>query len=106
MQDGVTETNHGVIDYLVVTPVDWWIDLPTDIRDQFSIILNEVTKERNRESHKVDQANKQRIIETGAKVRSLSPDQRREWIEVLKPVWKKFEEDIGLEIIAAAQAAN
>ena len=106
VQDGITETNHGVIDYLVVTSVDWWIGLPMDIRDQFSTILNEVTKERNSESYKVDQANKQRIIKTGAKVRSLSPDQRREWIDVLKPVWKEFEEDIGLEIIAAAQASN
>ena len=24
VQDGVTETNHGIIDYLVVTSVEWW----------------------------------------------------------------------------------
>ena len=106
VQEGVTETNHGVIDYLVVTSVEWWGGLPEDIRKQFSIILNEVTEDRNRESYKVDQANKQRIIKAGGTVRTLNPDQRQAWANSLKPVWEKFEKDIGTEIIAAAQAAN
>ena len=106
VQEGVTETNHGVIDYLVVTSVEWWGGLPEDIREQFSIILNEGTEDRNRESYKVDQANKQRIIKAGGTVRTLNPDQRQAWANSLKPVWEKFEKDIGKEIIAAAQAAN
>ncbi len=24
VQDGITETNHGIIDYMVVTSSDWW----------------------------------------------------------------------------------
>ena len=24
VQDGVTETNHGIIDYMLVTSTDWW----------------------------------------------------------------------------------
>ena len=106
VQEGVTETNHGVIDYLVVTSVEWWRGLPKDIRKQFSIILNEVTEDRNRESYKVDQVNKQRIIKAGGTVRTLNPAQRQAWADSLKPVWEKFEKDIGAEIIAAAQAAN
>ncbi|HGG65938.1 MAG TPA: DctP family TRAP transporter solute-binding subunit, partial [Rhodobacteraceae bacterium] len=34
VQDGVTETNHGIIDYLVVTNVDWLESLDADVRDQ------------------------------------------------------------------------
>ena len=43
VQDGVTETNHGIIDYLVVTSVDWLDSLDADVRDQFLTILGEVT---------------------------------------------------------------
>ena len=106
VQEGVTETNHGVIDYLVVTSTEWWGGLAEDVRKQFLGILDEVTEERNRESYKVDQRNKQRIIEAGGIVRTLSPDQRQMWVSRLKPVWEKFEDDIGSEIIAAAEAAN
>ncbi len=33
VQDGITETNHGIIDYMVVTSTDWWNGLPDDVRD-------------------------------------------------------------------------
>jgi len=35
VQDGITETNHGIIDYLVVTSVDWLDSLDADVREQF-----------------------------------------------------------------------
>ena len=47
VQDGVTETNHGVIDYLVVTNIDWLNGLDEDVREQFLTIVNEVTQTRN-----------------------------------------------------------
>ena len=53
VQDGVTETNHGVIDYLVVTNIDWLNGLDEDVREQFLTIVNEVTQTRNSESAKV-----------------------------------------------------
>ena len=36
VQDGVTETNHGIIDYLVVTSTDWLDSLACDVRDQLT----------------------------------------------------------------------
>jgi C4-dicarboxylate-binding protein DctP len=30
VQDGTTETNHGLLDYMVVTSVDWWDGLDAD----------------------------------------------------------------------------
>jgi C4-dicarboxylate-binding protein DctP len=38
VQDGVTETNHGIIDYLVVTSVDWLDSLEPAVREQFLTI--------------------------------------------------------------------
>ena len=106
VQDGITETNHGVIDYLVVTSVEWWDELPESIKGQFFSILEEVTSLRNKESYRVDQENKRRIIESGGVVRTLNVEERMVWVNRLKPVWKIFEDDIGAEIIKAAQAAN
>ncbi|MEM9098669.1 MAG: TRAP transporter substrate-binding protein DctP, partial [Pseudomonadota bacterium] len=106
VQDGVTETNHGIIDYLLVTSVDWLDSLDADVRDQFLTIVAEVTESRNKESTKVNDEAKQAIIAAGGTVRTLTPEQRAMWVETMKPVWAKFEGDVGAENIAAAQDAN
>ncbi len=106
VQDGITESNHGVIDYLVVASVDWWDGLPEDVRTQLKTILDEVTAARNAESESVNQDAKKAIIEAGGVVRALNAEQRAQWVAAMKPVWNKFAGDIGDDLIAAAQAAN
>ncbi len=106
VQDGVTETNHGIIDYLVVTSVKWWDGLDPAVRDQLAQILTEVTETRNGESTAVNEANKQKIIESGGTVRTLDAAQRKAWVDALKPVWAKFEGDIGSDLIESAQSYN
>ncbi|MCK0143164.1 DctP family TRAP transporter solute-binding subunit [Aliiroseovarius sp. F20344] len=106
VQDGTTETNHGVIDYLVVTNIDWLEGLDADVRDQFLTILSEVTTTRNAESTAVNEAAKQSIIEAGGEVRQLDAEQRQAWVDAMKPVWAQFADDVGQENIDAAQAIN
>ena len=106
VQDGVTASNHGILDYLVVTSDEWWNGLPADIRGQLAQILQEVTETRNDESSKVNQQSMQRVIEAGGVVRKLTPEQRQAWVDAMKPVWKKFEGDIGADLLEAAQASN
>ena len=72
VQDGSTETNHGIIDYLVVTSVDWWKGMPKATRSQFGKILSEVTRDGNAASYAVNQENKKAIIKAGGKVRTLT----------------------------------
>ena len=106
VQDGITETNHGIIDYLVVTNIDWLNGLDEDVREQFLTILDEVTTTRNSESAKVNQEAKQAIIDAGGEVRQLTPEQRAKWVETMKPVWEQFKDDVGQENIDAAQKIN
>lgn len=106
VQDGVTETNHGIIDYLVVTSDEWWSGLDDDVRDQLATIIKEVTETRNAESTAVNEENKAKILESGGVVRTLTAAQRQAWVDALKPVWSKFEGDIGADLISAASAAN
>lgn len=106
VQDGITETNHGIIDYLVVASDEWWNGLDASVRDQLAQILKEVTEVRNADSTTVDVDNKAKIIEAGGTIRTLTPEQRQAWVDAMKPVWAKFEGDIGADLIAAAQSAN
>ena len=106
VQDGVTETNHGIIDYLVVTSVDWWEGLDADMRDQLATILAEVTETRNAEAYAVNQEARQSIVDAGGEIRQLTPEQRRMWVEAMRPVWEQFEGDVGADMIAAAQEIN
>ncbi len=106
VQDGITETNHGIIDYLLVASVDWLDSLPADVREQFTTIVDEVTTARNSESFAVNQANRASILEAGGVIRELTPEQRQEWVDAMKPVWAKFEGDVGADNIAAAQEIN
>ena len=106
VQDGTTETNHGIIDYLLVTSTDWVDSLPVDVKEQLMTIVNEVTAARNAESTKVNAEAKQAILDAGGVVRELTAEQRQEWVDVMKPVWDQFREDVGQENIDAAQKFN
>ena len=106
VQDGITETNHGIIDYMVVTSVDWWDGLDADVRDQLGTILTEVTTARNAESAAVNQQAKQAILDAGGVVRELDAAAREDWVAAMKPVWEQFKDDVGQENIDAAQAIN
>ncbi len=106
VQDGITETNHGIIDYLVVTSTEWWDGLPDDVRDQLMTIIAEVTAERNAESTAINEQNKQLIIDAGFEVRRLTPEQRAMWVEAMRPVWTQFEDDVGTDLLEAARATH
>ncbi len=106
VQDGTTETNHGIIDYLVVTNVDWWEGLPADVREQLGTIIQEVSTSRNAAVGQVDAEARQAVLDAGGVIRELSAEQRDAWVAAMKPVWTKFEGDVGADNIAAAQDIN
>jgi len=106
VQDGVTESNHGIIDYLVVTSSDWWAGLQPDLREDLAQILLEVTHERNRFAFELGELNKIRVRQDGVRIRQLDAETRAHWVEALAPVWAQFEDEIGRDLIAAAEAAE
>ena len=106
VQDGTTETNHGIIDYMVVTSTDWWDGLPNDVRTQLATILEEVTVARNAEVGNVNLDARQAILDAGGEIRELNAEQRQAWVDVMKPVWTQFVGDVGQNNIDAAQEIN
>lgn len=107
VQDGITESNHGVLDYMVVTSTEFWSKLPSDIRADLDRILAEVTAEANANSFAINQKNRAAVAASkNNKIIVLTDAQRQEWVDAMKPVWGKFTNDIGQNIIDAALAAN
>ncbi|QGZ31708.1 TRAP transporter substrate-binding protein [Stutzerimonas stutzeri] len=107
VQKYITESDHGLIDYMVITNTTFWKGLPDDVRSELEQIMVEVTAEVNRQADQLNQTAKRTIAESG-KTESiqLTPEQRAQWREAMRPVWKKFENEIGADLIKAAEAAN
>lgn len=106
VQDGVTETNHQLLAYLLVTSTEWLNSLDADVRDQFIKIADEVTIEANAAVAATEDKNRQNILDAGGTIRELNAEQRQAWVDAMKPVWSRFEGDIGVDLIEAAVASN
>ncbi|MFO2465600.1 C4-dicarboxylate TRAP substrate-binding protein DctP [Pseudomonas sp. 15FMM2] len=107
VQKYITESNHGVLDYMLITNTKFWNGLPPDIRTELDKILVEVTAHVNNEAAQLNQKDKQRILDAKTtQIITLTPQERGEWRDKMKPVWKKFEGDIGADLIKAAEASN
>ncbi|ARQ74498.1 C4-dicarboxylate ABC transporter [Pseudomonas fragi] len=107
VQKFFTESNHGAIDYMVITNTKFWNGLPEDVRKTLDEVMAEVTVEVNKQAEALNQTSRQRIADSGnSEIITLTPEQRELWREAMRPVWKKFESDIGPDVIAAAEQAN
>jgi C4-dicarboxylate-binding protein DctP len=106
VQDGITETNHGVLDYLLVSSVDFLDSLDPATREQFLKIVHEVTVEANANVNDLEAKSRQAILDAGGVIRELTPEQRQQWVDLMKPVWEQFIPDVGQENVDAVQAIN
>ena len=107
MQEYITESNHGVLDYLVVTSKEIWMTQPDDIRPVVKQSLAEAIAFGNKIAGDKAMSDKQAIIDSGrSKVLTLTDAERQQWVSAMKPVWKKFEDEIGKDTIDAAEQSN
>jgi C4-dicarboxylate-binding protein DctP len=107
VQPFFTESNHGLIDYMVITNSKFWNGLPADVRDELQKIMDQVTVEVNKQAEALNQTAKQKIIDSKtSEIVTLTAEQRAKWREVMKPVWDKFSEEIGADLIKAADDSN
>jgi C4-dicarboxylate-binding protein DctP len=107
VQPYITESNHGLLDYMVVTSTEFWMDLPDDVRGEVKKALDEAIVFGNQVAAQKAIDDRQKILDSGrSELISLGAEERAQWVEVMKPVWKQFEGDIGKELIDAAYNAN
>ena len=69
--------------------------------------MEEATKYANDLANQLNERDRKRIADAGkAKIQDLSKDDLAVWRKTMEPVWKKFEGDIGADLIQAAQKSN
>jgi C4-dicarboxylate-binding protein DctP len=91
----------------VLTNAGWWKSLPADVRSELEAILAEVSEEVNRLSVELSRQDRQRVIDSGrTEVITLTPEQLAEWSKAMKPVWDRFQGEIGQDLVEAAHASN
>jgi C4-dicarboxylate-binding protein DctP len=105
VQPYITESNHGLLDYMVVASTEFWTGLPADVRTTLEAALTEANAYGNKIAAELNDGDKQKIIASG-RSQVLTLEERAQWVEVMKPVWKKFENEIGKDLIEAAAASN
>lgn len=107
VQQYVTESNHGILDYMLISTSDFWNGLPPDIRSELEKIVVESTAHTNQEAERFNQQDKQHVLDAKTtEIITLTPQERSVWRERMKPVWAKFETEIGPDLIKAAEASN
>ena len=107
VQPYISETNHGVLDYMLVSNARFWYGIPHEIRSELEAIIDEVTLAVNREAERLNAEHRQRIAAAGtSQIIALSDAERSAWRAAMQPVWQHYEDEIGPVVMRAAKAAN
>jgi C4-dicarboxylate-binding protein DctP len=107
VQPYITVSNHGVLEYMVITNARFWNSLPDDIRSELEAIMDEVTKEVNQIAQQKAEEDRQKIVESGkTELIQLTDEEKANWRDAMKPVWEEFEDEIGEKYVDAAQACS
>ena len=105
VQKYITESDHGVLDYMVITNTKFWNGLPEDVRGVLAKTMDEVTVEVNSRPRRSTRAtssasSRPRPARSSNSLPNSGPNGARPCSR-----WK-FEGEIGADLIKAAEAAN
>lgn len=107
VQKYIMESDHGVLDYMVITNAGWWDGLPADVRKGLNEAMVESIRFGNRIAFEEAAGFRQKVIDDKkAQVLPMTRAELNQWRRAMAPVWKQFEPEIGRDIIDAALKAN
>mgnify|MGYP000439001036 CR=1 FL=1 len=107
VQPFITDSNHGLVDYMVVTSVAFWQQLDDQLRQEIQRAMAEAIEYGNQVALEKSVNDRQAVIASKrSKVVAITEAERQQWIDSMQPVWKKFEGQIGASLIEAAVQAN
>lgn len=107
VQSHITESDHGVLDYMVITAAEFWNGLDEDVRAELKKSMDEAVAFGNEVAGTKSTEDRQAIIDSGrTEVIQLTDEERQAWVDAMKPVWDEFKGKIGADIIDAALKSN
>lgn len=107
VQPTIVESNHGLMDFIVLVGTKWWKGLPDDLRRDLKAAMTDAVAEANTFADKMHADNKKKIMASGRnQVVTLDKKQLEAWRAAMRPVYDKFEGKIGEDLVKAARAAN
>ncbi len=106
-QPFITETNHGSLNYMLISSSSFWQSIPYATRSELEAIVEEVTAQVNEDAEELNRRGREQLLAAGqARLLSLSPAEREAWRSVMQPLWKQYEAQIGADVLRAAQTVN
>lgn len=107
VQPHISETNHGLMEYMVITSKKFMDSLDDEQKKVVQESLKEAIALNNKLATEKAEGDKKRIADSGVStIHPITDAQRQKWVEAMKPVWKQFEGDVGADVIQAALDSN
>jgi len=102
VQDYLTVTNHAPGSYPFITNKEFWEELPEDIREELENIILEVTDEVEVVVSDIKEKDFNTIKETDIEITELNDKELEAFKEAFDPLYDKYRDIIGGELIDAA----
>jgi len=100
VQKYITVSNHGVIEYAVITNKKFWDGLPADIRAALDSAMKEATKYANNIAKQENDQALEKIKAAGkSQIIMLTPEEKNAWKKAELKVHRDNEATIGKELI-------
>lgn len=107
VQNYVTETNHGVLAYMLVTNRTFWSSLPFDVKVELTEIIEEVTAYVNSEANEINNQARQSILASKEiELLTLNDAQRAQWQAAFDPFYEAILPNINSAILRTARIVN
>jgi C4-dicarboxylate-binding protein DctP len=100
VQKYITVSDHGVIEYAVITNKKFWDGLPADIRAALDSSMKDATKYANDIAKQENDEALQKIKASGkSQIITLTPEEKKAWKKAELKVHRENEGSIGKELI-------
>jgi C4-dicarboxylate-binding protein DctP len=91
----ITRTGYIWDLYIVATNKAWWDGLKPEVRDNFKAAMAEATAWNWKYADEEIKASYEKMKAGGATIYDLTPQQRAEWVNALKPLWNS----LGVQLV-------
>ncbi|MFQ8430133.1 TRAP transporter substrate-binding protein [Amaricoccus sp. W119] len=100
VQSNATLSRHGYLGYAVIVNKPFWDGLPEDVRANLDKAMAEATEYANGIAEEENDKSLQAMMDAGTtEFHEMTPEERAEWAEVLRPVHEEMSDRIGADLI-------